>query len=359
MCEKHYYYNTTRDGVREKQTRTERCSQALRRGTACENPQKFKHPEGERAPQSSTTQFLSANFPPSPPSSDTSYAPSGSEGERSHKRRSGIYINGEKVAEMGRKPSRRERRNSNHVVIVEPPASPRTPPRYETPMGSPSRSPPTYTHEPRSRHQPSYYTRPEVSMEVNRPRRDSAIHYDYVSPKSKPRRDSYSQGSSSVSDEEARLRELRRELRKAEEAKKNAEEAQRKAEQGRKKAEEARQEAARQERIQKIRRQNEDIANRPIVPSAPAPSKYRRGSVSVKQSEAVLAEAMRNVHLEADKDRRRREKRAQEQREQQQREEDAAQRERLRARMAPQVQRSNTVGHGGARRPTVVFNDQY
>lgn len=357
MCEKHYYYNTTRDGMREKQTRLERCPQALRRGTPCEIPQKFKHPEGER-PHSSS--YLSSNLPPSPPSSDTSFVQSGSDGERAHKRRSGIYVNGEKVAEMSRKPSKRERRGSNHVVIVEPPKSPRTPPRYVTPMGSPARSP-TYIHESRSHPTSSYYTRPEVSFEVNRPRRDSGLRYDYISTPRTARRESHSQGSGSVSDEEARLRQLRRDIKKAEEAKRQAEEAQKKAEDAaERRAKEARKEASRQQKIQsEIRRQNEDIANRPAAPPAPSALKgaYRRGSVSIKQTDALLADAMRNVHIDADEERRWRDK----ERERRKRDEDAAQKERLRARMAPPPQRSSAVGHGSSssRRPTVVFNEPY
>ncbi|KAH6658063.1 hypothetical protein BKA67DRAFT_205744 [Truncatella angustata] len=358
MCEKHYYSNTTRDGVREKQTQQVRCKKALRSGIPCENSQKFKHPEGELPASAS---LLSANYPPSPPSSDTSFAHSGSEGERSHKRRSGVYFNGEKVAEIGpksslsRQTSRRERRGSNHVVIVEPPKSPRTPPRYETPLASPTRSP-TYVHE---RPYSSYYIRPEVNLEVNRPRRDSAVHYDYITPKVRTRRDSHSQGSGSISDEEARLRQLKREIKKAEEAKKAAEEAERR------RKEEARKEAAaRQHRLDKdIRRQNENIANRPVAaaPMPPTPLKYRRGSVSLKQPDAMLADAMRNTYIDAEKERRRREKRVQEEREQRAREEEVAQKERLRARMAPQ--RSHTTSHSSStsssRRPTVVYDDPY
>lgn len=357
MCEKHYYKFTTRDGI-EKKSQTDLCSQARRRGVACPEPQKFKHPEGERPPPKSTTQYLSANFPPSPPSSDTSFAHSGSDGERAHKRRSGVYVNDQKVAEVGvsRKPSQRERRGSNHVVIVEPPASPRTPPRYVTPSGSPSRSP-TYIHEPRSHQYPSY-THGEVRLEVNRPRPDSAVQYNYVPSSPRTRRDSHSQGSGSISDEEARIRRRQRELN-AKEAQKQAEEtAQRAA-----RAAEAQKDAARRRKVAfDINRQNEEISSRPAAPSAPSPlkkqpassSKYRRPSVSIQQTD-MLSDAMRNVRLETENERRRRDRRAQELREQQARDDEAAQRERLRARMAPQ--RSNTVGHGSSRRPTVVYDE--
>lgn len=190
-------------------------------------------------------------------------------------------------------------------------------------------------------------------MEVNRARRDSAVQYDYVSSKPRTRRNSYSLGSGSISDEEARLRQLKRDVKKAEDAKRKAEEAQWKAEEDRRRLEEQRKEAARQKKKDaEIRRQNENIASRPAAPAPPPPARYRRGSVSIQQPNTVLTDAMRNTYIDPEKERRRREK----QREQQRREEEAAQQDRLRARLAPQ--RSNSVSYGGSRRP-VVYNEPY
>ncbi|KAI0127408.1 hypothetical protein BJ170DRAFT_595278 [Xylariales sp. AK1849] len=350
MCEKHYYYAKA-DGVVDKQSRIERCDQAIRRGRDCETPMKFRHPKGERPPPArlSGSHLPLSNLPPSPPSSDTSFPYSGSEAERSHKRRSGIYVNGAKVFDVSREPSRRERRNSNHVVIVEPPASPRTPPRYDSPLASPSNSP-AYTYDPRPRLYPAH-TRPEVRVEVNdhRPRRKSHSYYTHVP---KPRRDSLSYNSGSVSEEEIRFLRARQELKKAQEAKEA------------KDATEAKEAARRRQKQAEIARANEDIANRPAVPTAPQAlsPRYRRGSVSVRQTGDALADAMRNVRIQetaaadAEKERRRREKRAQELRKQ---EEDEAQRQRLLARMAPQApSRSNSVAHGATRRPKIVYEDE-
>lgn len=328
MCEKHSYY-ADKGGAAVKQTRTEFCHEARRRGSACEHPIKYRHPKEERSPPLTGVHYTHNNLPPSPPSSDASFPPSGSEAERARKRRSGIYINGERVLDINRKPSRRERRNSNHVVIVEPPVSPRASPRYVTPVSSPP-SGPGYLYEPRSHHYPSH-SRPEVMLEVSDHRQHRKSD-DYHRHTPRTHRESHSSGS--ISDEE-RIRKLERELKKT-------------------------QEAVRLQRLQsEIERQNEAIANRPAVPSAPQPMKvkYRRGSVSIKQPGESLAEAMRKVQLrdaaaaEAEKERIRRDKRSQEKRE---REEAEAQRRRLLARMAPQP----TVT-ASARRQSKVYEDPF
>ncbi|KAH8668545.1 hypothetical protein BX600DRAFT_510636 [Xylariales sp. PMI_506] len=332
MCEKHYY-STEVNGEARKQTRIEECERARRRGQPCENPTKYRHPKNEvPPPRRQGTHIAVGGLPPSPPLSDSSFPYSGSEAERSHKRRSGVYINGEKVVDIHRRSSRRERRNSNHVVIVEPPASPRTPPRYETPYGSPSRSP-TYEYESRARVYTSH-SRPEVRLEVNdgrSSRHDNPVYYRHTSA---PR----SQSLARNADEEARTRRLERDLKKAEEA-------------------------ARRQRLQsEINRANEDIAKRPAVPPAPQPlnARYRRGSVSVKQPNDVLADMMRSMRIQetavadAEKERRRRERRTEEAHK---RDEAEAQRQRLLARMAP-PQRSNTTGHSSAR-PKVVYDETF
>ncbi|KAI1847923.1 hypothetical protein JX265_001932 [Neoarthrinium moseri] len=298
----------------------------------------------ERRPRSS--HVYNGHLPPSPPSSDASFAPSGSDGERAHKRRSGVYINGEKVPDVTRKPSRRERRNSNHVVIVEPPASPRsprTPPRFDTPVGSPSRSP-AYIHQSRM---PQYAppVRPEVRVEVTDHRTGRDNHYyRHVPTPARSRRDSYSYGSSggsSASDEAIRVQKLERELRKAQEKKKAKE------------AAEAAEAAARRQRIQsEIEKQNAHIANR--SPPSTKPQKYRRGSVAIRPEEN-LAKAFQKVHIresevhETEEERWRRKMRAEEARRQK---EDEAQLQRLKDRMTPQ--RSNTTGRSSTRRPPTV-----
>lgn len=98
------------------------------------------------------------------------------------------------------------------------------------------------------------------------------------------------------------------------------------------------QEALRRQQLQsKIERQNEAIKNRPAVPQAPpAPRAYRRGPVSIAQPVDQLTDAMKHVRISSqsteqlDRERRRRERRAQEELKER---EEAAQNQRLRARM--------------------------
>ncbi|KAI0178126.1 hypothetical protein BJ166DRAFT_39984 [Pestalotiopsis sp. NC0098] len=347
MCEKHYFY---KDG-RKVESQTERCSKALKYGTVCEDPSKFRHPDGETPRRSS--QYLSAGFPPSPPSSDTSFNPS-SDGERNSKRRSGTYINGEKVTRSG---SRRERRGSNHVAFVEPSSSPRSPVIYDTPGSSPSRSP-TYTYRQpattttyTSHHDQSYYKHPEVRLEINRPRRDSTVHYEQAAPKPRTRRESYSVGSDTISEEERLRQKLRRETKKNAELKKQAEDAEKRAEAERKARKDADRERQQRKLESEIKRQNESIDSRPIVPSTP----YRRGSVSIKQQPIVpivdsytTRPTYRDVQRDVEREERHQERRK--------RKEEEAQKDRLRARMTPQSPpRSSTMGYDDLRRPTVVY----
>ncbi|ETS75375.1 hypothetical protein PFICI_12319 [Pestalotiopsis fici W106-1] len=334
MCEKHSYY---KDG-RKVDSQVEQCSKAARHGpnTICEDPVKFRHPDGETPRRSS--QYLSPGFPPSPPSSDASFAPS-SDGERSHKRRSGTYINGEKISRSG---SRREKRSSAHVTFVEPSTSPRSPLNYDTPASSPSRSP-TYTYHTSTSsaypsHDQSHYRHPEVRMEVNRPRRNSTAQYEQSTSKSKT-------SSSSSSSEEERLRQqLKREERKNEETKRQLAEAKRQAEEAERRADaerKVRKDAERERKLEKdIKRQNAAIDSRPPVVQSTAAPVYRRGSVSIKQQNtAPIADPyVSHKYYEREERRRRKE------------EEEQQQQARLRARLTPHT------APRGYDRPTVVYH---
>lgn len=316
MCEKHTYtYNSASTGLPKKTIITEHCQRATQRHKACETPQSFMH-RNERPPRASKPRVSSSTLPPSPPSSNASFPGSGSDNERPH-----IYVNGERVVDMSGKSSHRERRNSKRVVIVEP-AGLRTPPRYETPIGSPSRSSPTYVSEPRlaPRSRDYYEPRSEVRVhggDSHQPHR--APFYRHVPNSSRPRRESTYQQRAGFLDEDSKVHKLERDLRKAKEAR----------------------EAARQVQSE-IDRANESIAKRPAVPVAPKPPRYRRGSVSITQTADVLVEPLRQVHIhdpmyDAQQGRWQRDKqRAVE-------EEEEAQRERLRARMTPQHRRSSVV----------------
>ncbi|KAK8091607.1 hypothetical protein PG997_001968 [Apiospora hydei] len=231
--------------------------------------------------------------PPSPPLSDTGYVYSGSEG--SHKRRSGSYYpTGSNVVEVGRKPSQRRR-----SVVVEDAYRPVTPPTYYS--TSPSRA--EYSSPPR---------RPGVHIEISSNTRDtrrSSSHHRGSSSTSKTSSRAGTVGSNASSEGE-RLAKLEREMAKTKEA------------------------LRRQQVKSKIERQNEAIASRPAVPPAPKP--YRRGSVSVRPPVDQLSDAMKHVRIgnqtaaELERERRRTERRVQEDLAQR---EEAAQRERLLARM--------------------------
>ncbi|KAK8076056.1 hypothetical protein PG994_003328 [Apiospora phragmitis] len=286
MCEKHYYY-TQRGNQLQTEKEVKLCVNS-HHCRPCRQTVDFHHNRDERRGTNP--------FPPSPPLSDTDFVYSGSEGERTHKRRSGAYyLAGSNGIEISRKPSQRRR-----SVVVEDPYRPVTPPMYYG--TSPSRG--EYSSPPR---------RPDVHIEISNARpsshRSSSTSY-HSSPNSSR---AGTVGSSSVSSEEERLQKLEREMAKTKEA------------------------LRRQQMKSKIDRQNEAIANRPAMPQAPpAPRPYRRGSVSIQPPVDQLNDAMKHVRVsnqtaeQMERERRRNERRVQEVLAQR---EEAAQRERLRARM--------------------------
>ncbi|KAK7937341.1 uncharacterized protein PG986_014209 [Apiospora aurea] len=284
MCEKHYYYSQRGSQLHEERE-VNLCSNS-HHNRPCRQTQEFRHNQDERR---------GANlFPPSPPLSDTGYVYSGSEG--SHKRRSGSYYpTGSNVVEVGRKPSQRRR-----SVVVKDAYRPVTPPTYYG--TSPSRA--EYPSPP---HRPGVHI--EISSDTRDTHRRSSSHHRGNSSTSKTSSRAGTVGSNASSEGE-RLAKLEREMAKTKEA------------------------LRRQQVMSKIERQNEAITSRPAVPPAPKP--YRRGSVSVRPPVDQLSDAMKHVRIgnqtaaELERDRRRTERRVQEDLAQH---EEAAQRERLLARM--------------------------
>ncbi|KAK8123858.1 hypothetical protein PG999_003776 [Apiospora kogelbergensis] len=260
MCEKHYYYSQ-RGSKLPTENDVKFCVNA-HHNRPCRQAVEFHHNQDERRGANT--------FPPSPPLSDIGAMYSGSDGERTRKRRSSSYYasaNGHGI-EISRQPSTRQRRQS---VVIEKPYRPVTPPTM-------------------------YY--------------GSSPSRDYHHSSKSSRADTV---GSNGSTEEERIRKLEREVAKT-------------------------QEALRRQQLQsKIERQNEAIKNRPAVPQAPpAPRAYRRGSVSIAQPVDQLTDAMKHVRISSqsteqlDRERRRRERRAQEELKER---EEAAQNQRLRARM--------------------------
>ncbi|KAI0122347.1 hypothetical protein F4814DRAFT_207035 [Daldinia grandis] len=347
MCHKNIFTYAYPDGHSAEQIKHDLCDNS-RHGLPCKLTKTFQHPtEYVRSGQLSPPGYSFGQFPPTPPLSSHS----ASDSEHSSKGRSGVYINGEKVIDLNRRPSRRDKgeRAGDHTVYVESPPLSRTPPRkYNIPRSMPS-SPNEETirvREPRHREtsqderdrSTSSHRRPSIEVKiVNEPRH---------------RRQGSSKSSSQDGDEEERRRKRRNSHVRFEDEDED-------------KKDEKKKDDKKKKVQSEIDRANEDIANRPSIPTTtvPANTRYRRGSVAVDPKDSALVVAMDQLSLERerqanlDRERRRHEKRAAEQRERE-REEEEAQRQRLRDRMAPS--RRATVSDGrslGRARQKIVYED--
>lgn len=338
MCHKNIFTYVYPDGHSAEQIKHDLCDNS-RHSLPCKLTKTFQHPtEYVRSGQLSPPGYSFGQFPPTPPLSSHS----ASDSEHSSKGRSSVYINGEKVVDLNRRSSRRDKgeRAGDHTVYVDSPPLSRTPPRkYDIPRSMPS-SPHEETIRVReSRHREtsaderdrstSSHSRPSIEVKIiNEPRH---------------RRHGSSKSSSQDGDEEERRRKRRNSHVRFEDEEKKDE----------KKKDE------KKKKVQsEIERANEDIANRPPIPTTtvPANTRYRRGSVAVDPNDAALVLAMDQISLERerkanlDRERRRREKR--------ERDEEEAQRQRLRDRMAPS--RRATVSDSrslGRARQKIVYDD--
>ncbi|KND86553.1 hypothetical protein TOPH_08810 [Tolypocladium ophioglossoides CBS 100239] len=360
MCTTYMYTYVHADGRREQVRRPALCN-AARYGQPCVDNVVLQHPPQYvpspfQASSSQPTPYA-GHFPPTPPRSGTPNYRSGSESDRSYhsssssRRRSGVYINGQRVLDLSRRdrgrehdrererhPSRRER-----IVLVDSPPTPRTPPQTfnlpHTAPSSPNASMPYVVEaeprEPSSRRpvivdERPRAERPRVQIEVfDTPHNSTSKHVRHSSSSSHDSRPSHT----SAEEEELRQRRRQREASR----------------QDRRVDKEAREKEAREARIrQRIAEANAEINDRPPVPMPPAP---RRASTFVatktareaRDREAELIDAVRRLDVEE----KRREKRAE-------RDEDDAQRARLRERMVPQ--RRASVGPG-SRRHRVLYDD--
>ncbi|KAI1803540.1 hypothetical protein F4811DRAFT_330283 [Daldinia bambusicola] len=326
MCHKNIYTYIYPDGNSAEQTKHELCENS-RHGMPCKLTKTFQHPaEYVRSGQLSPPGYSLGQFPPTPPLS--SHSASDSE-HSSSKGRSSIYINGEKVVDLNRRSSRRDKgeRTGDRTVYVDSSPLSRTPPRKY----SISRSTPSIPHEETVRVKESRQreTSPDERERSTSSRRRQSIEVKIVNePRHRRQESSKSSKSSKSSSQDSDDDEERRRKRRNSHVRFEDEEEEKK------------------KKIQsEIERANEDIANRPAVPAVPAVTvpanaRYRRGSVAVDPKDTALVLQMDQLSLERerqanlDRERRRREKRAAEQRKRE-REEEEAQRQRLRDRMAP------------------------
>ncbi|KAI1396039.1 hypothetical protein F4819DRAFT_154301 [Hypoxylon fuscum] len=321
MCHKNIFTYAYPDGQRVEQVKNDLCENS-RHGQPCKLTKEFQHPtEYIRPGQLSPSAYGYGQFPPTPPLS--SHSASASDSEHSSRGRSGVYVNGEKVIDLNKRPSRRDK--GDRTVYVESPSLSRTPPRkYNVPRSNPSSPREEYVHDsrrrdksPDSRERPtSSHSRPSIEVKVVNEQRSN-----------NHRRSGSNKSSSQSGDEEERRRRRRNSHVRFED----------------------------EEKKKEIERANEAIASRPSIPTASAPSntRYRRGSVAIDRSETALVTAMDQLKL--DKDKRRRERRVAEQREQRERDEEEAQKKRLMERMAPK--RRVTVSHGHERPGQKMIDD--
>ena len=359
MCTTYLYTYVHPDGRREQVSRPTLCN-AARYGQVCVDNVVLQHPP-QYVPSpfsSSLPTSYTGHFPPSPPHytprSGTPNYRSGDDSDRSYhssssnRRRSGVYINGQRVLDLNRRDRDRHSRRER-IVLVDNPPTPRTPPQTfnfphtapsspnaraslpyivdASPRESSSRRPVIVDERPRAE-------RPRVQIEVVDQSRRSSKHARHSSSSSHDSRPSYT----SAEEEEFRQRRREREAIRQDRRVRDAQE------------KEAREKAARDARMrQRIAEANAEIDNRPAVPMPPLP---RRASTFVaakaareaRDRESELIDAVRRLDIE---EKRRGEKRAE-------RDEDEAQRARLRERMVPR--RRASVGPG-SRRHRVLYDD--
>lgn len=377
MCTTNVYTYVYSDGHKEQSRQPVFCS-ASRQGKVCSNNVVFQHPNqyiqhSEASFGTSPSSPFVSQFPPTPTYSPRSGTPnyrSGDESDRSRRstsssrrRSASLYINGQKVYDLGRDGSRRER-----IVLVEGPPTPRTPPTaFNFPSAPPSpnasahasASPSVYGSSPRD--SGSSFSRRPIIVDGRVPRDERVERNERVERVERPRiqvevveaippsarttskHDRHSSTSSrdshgrSSADEETIRHRREREERKAEKQRDEEEE--------------------RQRRIRlRIAKANAEINKRPPVPMPPAPiraSSFKTTAAVGDDDVKKLTDSVRRMSFEEE---RREEKARDIARKQDQREEDEAQRQRLAERIRPR--RRSTIGSGGRRhRDRVLYDD--
>ncbi|KAF2964840.1 hypothetical protein GQX73_g8723 [Xylaria multiplex] len=276
MCVKEIFTDQQPDGRLKTWSEGDYCSNT-QYGKFCDRTKELHHPPGYRR---SEPRYGHGQLPPTPPLSY--HSDHTSDSERSSKRRSGIYINDQRVIDVNRKHSSRHERHGSGDRIVYVGSSPlsRTPPLY-------SRSiPSSPVRDAYDTYEPSYRDVGDRSRSRERP---TSIKVEIINerPKSSHHR---RQGSSSKtassrdSNEEERRQRRHSDLHHGDQTRQRKKESE-------------------------IARQNEAIASRTPVPQVPSSPRYRRGSVAiippvpVQERMRAKEEEVRERELEAQKQR--------------------------------------------------------
>ncbi|GKT47703.1 uncharacterized protein ColSpa_07884 [Colletotrichum spaethianum] len=345
MCTTDIYTDVYPDGRRSEYQEPKYCTPATRNGRFCANPVVYNHPPRAVAypspipayPAAGTSYPLPHQMPPTPPLGSPRGTSGGADADRTRRdsssserkhRKSGIYVNGQKVLDLNRK----NRSRAERIVIVDSPPTPRTPPKQ---FASPYSAPPSpdaggnglnfrYSHVPRDSLRP-------VIVDERTPR--SKVEIEVIDNGHRRHNSSDSRHSHTSADDEERRR--RRREKEREKERKEREERERQKEE------------ERQQRIRlQIAAQNANIARRTAVPLQRTSTGFGP-TLADQQREQELVDAVRRMEIA---DRRAREAREAREKE----DEDEAQRRRLKERMMPR--RRATVGPG-SRRPHVHYDD--
>ncbi|KAI0535519.1 hypothetical protein GGR58DRAFT_478799 [Xylaria digitata] len=273
MCVKEIFTEQRPDGRLKTWTEGDYCSNAVY-GKFCDRTQELHHPPGFRRPEPRTLAYSHSQLPPTPPLSY--HSDHTSDSERSSKRRSGIYINDQRVIDVNRRRSSRHERHGSGDRIVYVGSSPlsRTPPLYQRSIpSSPAR-------DAYDTYEPSYRDVDDRSRSRERP---TSIKVEIINERPKSSHHHRRQGSSSKtassrdSNEEERRQRRHSDLHHGDQSRQRKKESE-------------------------IARQNEAIASRTPVPQAPSSPRYRRGSVAIIPTVPVQ-ERMRVKEEEAQKQR--------------------------------------------------------
>ncbi|KAI3343606.1 hypothetical protein F4824DRAFT_14837 [Ustulina deusta] len=246
MCTKEIFTEMRPDGRLVTWTDGQYCHNT-RPGRYCERTKELHHPQGYRRAESRSPTYNHGQLPPTPPLSyHSDYT---SDSERSSKRRSGIYINDQKVVEVNRRRSSRHKRDGSGDRLVYVSSSPlsRTPPLYQYSVPS---SPARDVYEPSYR---------DVDDHERSRERPASIKVEIINeqPKSHRRQGSSSKANSSRDSTGDERRQRRHsDLHHGDQQRQRRKETE-------------------------IARQNEAIANRTPVPHVPSSPSYRRGSVAI------------------------------------------------------------------------------
>ncbi|EKJ78234.1 hypothetical protein NXS19_011461 [Fusarium pseudograminearum] len=331
MCTTNIYTYVYPDGRREQYSQPTLCANS-RHNQVCAQNYRLDHPPTYVSAYDAPAFSYTSQLPPTPQYSPAPSTPSGShrsgdESDRSYSssnskkdRSSGVYVNGQKVLDLNRK-RRGSRHHQERIVLVDSPASPRTPPQQWSAPASPNGNTYMVDSSRDSNHRRPVIVdertlQPErrVQIEVVDNHHHRSKHHRHASSSSKESRNSNE-------DEERRRR----------------------------RHEEKRQQEKEKLLQKRIAEANQVIASRPV---AAAPLAPKRSATYKRPSVEIPVDQMRRLSFEEE----RRDDKARRLARREEKKEEEAQRERLRERMQPK--RRLTVG-ADTRRPTDIYEPMY